>query len=113
MRKCANLLLLASSPMKTGYSSTKSKLVISMRYYRKSDLKPGLLVKDPVTNDLGFLVERFDIMKGWEHEEIWVWDMYWAGPTTDFENCMIPFIEEALLSLLNAGEWVIVEKDDE
>jgi len=99
--------------MKTGYSSTKSKLVISMRYYRKSDLKPGLLVKDPVTNDLGFLVERFDIMKGWEHEEIWVWDMYWAGPTTDFENCMIPFIEEALLSLLNAGEWIIVEKDDE
>jgi hypothetical protein len=107
------LLLPASSLMKTGYSSTKSKLVISMRYYRKSDLKPGLLVKDPVTNDLGFLVERFDIMKGWEHEEIWVWDMYWAGPTTDFENCMIPFIEEALLSLLNAGEWVIVEKDDE
>jgi len=84
-----------------------------MRYYRKNDLKPGLLVKDPVTNDLGFLVERFDIMKGWEHEEIWVWDMYWAGPTTDFENCMIPFIEEALLSLLNAGEWNIVEKDDE
>ena len=90
-----------------------SRLVINMRHYRKNDLKPGLLVKDPVTNDLGFLVERFDIMKGWEHEEIWVWDMYWTGPTTDFENCKVPFIEEALLSLLNAEEWIIVEKEDE
>lgn len=90
-----------------------SKLVTIMKIYRKSDLEPGLLIKDVETGDLGLLIERFDIMKDWNHEEVWVWDMFWTGPTTDHENMNLPFIEEALLGLLNSEEWTIIEKDDE
>jgi len=84
-----------------------------MRRYKKSDLIPGLLIKDIDSGDLGLLVRRFDIMRDWNYESVWVWDMYWSGPTTDYENRYTPFIEEVLLGLLNSDEWVIVENEDE
>lgn len=89
------------------------KLVTSMRktLYKPSDLKPGTLLKDLESGDLGFLVNRFDIMENWEEDPIWVWDMYWSGPSTDYENRHIPFIEEGILGLLNGGVWILIEKD--
>lgn len=89
------------------------KLVIYMKTppFKPSDLEDGTLIKDIDSGDLGLLVNRFDLMKDWEEEPIWVWDMYWSGPSTDHENRNVPFIESAILGLLNGGVWIVVEKD--
>jgi|TARA_R110000824_G_C15175622_1_gene673272 hypothetical protein len=80
--------------------------------YKRSDLHAGLLIKDLDSGDLGLLVSRFDLMKNWDFDEpIWVWDMFWSGPTTDNENRNVPFIEQAIVGLLNGGVWSIVESD--
>ena len=74
--------------------------------YKTEDLKPGILIRDVQTGDLGLLVERFDIfssIKG--HEPIWVWSMTWTGPATDDFNRNTPFLEEAILGLLNGSSW--------
>jgi hypothetical protein len=80
------------------------------RPYQRSDLEHGKLVKDLISGDLGVLTSRFDIMKDWgEHQPIWVWEIYWAGPSTDEDNRVVPFIEHSILGLLNGGVWLLME----
>ena len=74
--------------------------------YNARDLKAGLLIRDIQTGDLGLLIERFDIfssIKG--HDPIWVWSMTWTGPATESHNRNTPFLEEAVLGLLNGSVW--------
>jgi len=74
--------------------------------YKNEDLQAGSLIKDLDSGDLGLLIFRFDLMKSYEDEEpIWIWDMHWVGPTTDYLNKNIPFIEQAIIGLLNGGVW--------
>mgnify|MGYP003676461884 CR=1 FL=1 len=76
--------------------------------FQIEDLESGCLIKDLKSGDLGLLVRRFDLMKMHADEDpIWVWDMHWAGPATDEVNKNIPFIEEAILGLLNGGVWIL------
>ena len=80
--------------------------------YKSSDLKIGSLVRDLQTGDLGLLVERVDLFDNIEeHEPIWVWSMTWTGPTPDFRNRHVPFVEETIVGLLSGGVWEL--KDDE
>jgi hypothetical protein len=73
---------------------------------QSTDLKVGSLVRDIQTGDLGLLVERINIFQDIdEHEPVWVWEMTWAGPATDSFNRNTPFIEQAILGLLNGGVW--------
>ena len=60
--------------------------------YSNNDLGIGSLVRDVQTGDLGLLVDR-------------VWSMTWTGPATDSHNRHIPYIEEAIVGLLNGGVW--------
>ena len=81
-------------------------IVMPQKRYSAKDLKAGLLIRDIQTGDLGLLIERFDIfssIKG--HEPIWVWSMTWTGPATDDHNRNTPFLEEAVLGLLNGSSW--------
>lgn len=74
--------------------------------YRTEDLKPGMLIRDIQTGDLGLLIERFNIFATFiGHEPIWVWSMTWTGPATDEFNRNTPFLEEAVLGLLNGAAW--------
>ena len=78
--------------------------------YQSSDLEHGKLVKDLISGDLGVLTSRFDIMKDWgEEQSIWVWEIYWTGPSTDEDNRVVPFIEHGILGLLNGGVWLLME----
>ena len=80
--------------------------------YNSTDLRIGSLVRDKQTGDLGLLVERVDLFEKIDgHESIWVWAMTWTGPATDSYNRNVPFIEEAIIGLLNGGVWEL--KDDE
>ena len=80
--------------------------------YNSTDLRIGSLVRDKQTGDLGLLVERVDLFEKIDgHEQIWLWEMTWTGPATDSYNRNVPFIEEAIIGLLNGGVWEL--KDDE
>ena len=74
------------------------------------DLKPGLMVCDIASGDVGILTRRYDVMANWSNESpIWAWDMMWAGPATDEINRNTPFTEFGVLGLLNSGRWDVVE----
>ena len=74
--------------------------------YKTEELKPGMLLQDIQTGDLGLLIERFNIFSSLiGHDPVWVWSMTWTGPATDQFNRNTPFLEEAILGLLNGGVW--------
>ena len=80
--------------------------VMLQKKYSAKELKPGLLIRDVQTGDLGLLIERFNIFSSMiDHEPIWVWSMTWTGPATDEFNRNTPFLEEAVLGLLNGSAW--------
>ena len=79
--------------------------VMPQNRYKTEDLKPGLLIRDVQTGDLGLLIKKFNIFSSAEHEPIWVWAMTWTGPATDEYNRNTPFLEDAVLGLLNGGVW--------
>ena len=75
----------------------------SNRYY-ESDLYVGMVLKDVISNDVGILINRYNVMAEWSDEEaIWAWDILWTGPATDGTNRNQPYTETGLLGMINAG----------
>ena len=90
----------------------KLLIVMPTKKYSNNDLGIGSLVRDVQTGDLGLLIERADLFDNIDgHEPIWVWSMTWTGPATDSLNRHVPFVEEAIVGLLNGGVWEL--KTDE
>lgn len=82
------------------------------KIYSSDDLRIGSLIRDAQTGDLGLLIKRYNLLDGYSHEEpIWIWEMTWTGPATDSFNRNTPFVEQALVGLLNGGVWEL--KSDE
>lgn len=80
--------------------------VMPKKRYSAEDLNIGTLVRDVQTGDLGLLVKRVDLFKFVNDQEpLWVWSMTWTGPATDAFNRNTPFIENAIIGLLNGGVW--------
>jgi len=73
------------------------------RYY-SDDLRAGMVFKDVVSNDVGVLVKRHDVMSDWEDTPpVWAWDILWTGPCTDGTNRNQVYTETGLLGMINAG----------
>ena len=86
--------------------------VMPQKIYNSSDLRVGSLIRDIQTGDLGLLVRRYNLFDESSTEEpVWVWEMTWTGPATDSFNRHTPFVEQALIGLLNGGVWEL--KGDE
>jgi hypothetical protein len=86
--------------------------VMPQKRYHSKDLKPGLLIRDVQTGDLGLLVDRFNIFEHYgDHDPLWVWNMTWTGPATDDYNRNTPYLEEAVLGLINGSTWEIRGND--
>ena len=82
------------------------------KIYTSRDLKAGSLIRDKQTGDLGLLVKKCNLFHESSTEEpVWVWEMAWTGLATDSFNRYTPFVEQALISLLNGGVWEL--KGDE
>ena len=87
-----------------------SKLIV---FYDSNEVQISGGVSRSDSTDYGVVFKGF----GWHvqkidgHEPIWVWAMTWTGPATDSYNRNVPFIEEAIIGLLNGGVWEL--KDDE
>lgn len=82
------------------------------RRHSPDDLKVGTLIQDLQTNDLALLTKRVDIFESVaDQEPLWIWEITWAGPLTESYNRYMPFIEEAILGLLDGGVWEIKGDD--
>lgn len=82
--------------------------VMSKKKYNQSCLSVGTLIKDKDCGDLALLTKRVNLFeKIDEQEPVWFWEMVWTGPTTNSSNRNVPFVEEAILGLLNSGDWEI------
>jgi hypothetical protein len=91
-----------------------AKLIIVMpqKKHKTEDLKVGTLIRDVQTGDLALLIKRVDLFKEMdEHPPLWIWEITWTGPATDSLNRHMPFIEEAVLGLLDGGVWEIKGDD--
>tara|TARA_A100000172_G_scaffold81156_1_gene73428 strand:- start:6776 stop:7039 length:264 start_codon:yes stop_codon:yes gene_type:complete len=83
-----------------------------LRKHSPSDLKAGILIQDIQTGDLALLIKRVDLFEFVEDEQpLWIWEITWTGPATDSYNRHMPFIEEAVLGLLDGGVWEIKGDD--
>jgi hypothetical protein len=82
------------------------------RRHSPDDLKVGTLIQDLQTNDLALLTKRVDIFESVaDQEPLWIWEITWTGPLTESYNRYMPFIEEAILGLLDGGVWEIKGDD--
>jgi len=78
------------------------------KIYNKDALVIGTLIKDVDSGDLGLLAKRNNLFEEVEgHEPIWFWEIVWTGPATNSSNRYVPFVEDAILGLLNSGDWEI------
>ena len=78
-------------------------------------LKPGGVVIDHKTGDVGLLVERYDIIEHLpitsrtvEYEGsgcIWAWEIFWSGPDSDKNNRYFPYTETGIHNMIRAGTF--------
>jgi hypothetical protein len=85
--------------------------VMPLKKHNPDDLKVGTLVQDIQTGDLALLIRRTDLFEYAEQQPLWIWEIIWTGPATDSHNRHMPFIEDAIIGLLDGGVWEI-KKDD-
>ena len=87
-------------------------------------LKPGDIVIDEATGDVGLLVNRYclfeppeEYFSDFEMREyqtsdlrLWAWDIYWAGPTgsDSSSNRYQPYTEEGLINLVKTGTFILI-----
>lgn len=87
-------------------------IVMPLKKHKIEDLKVGTLIRDVQTGDLALLIKRADLFKEMEDQSpLWIWEITWTGPATDSHNRHMPFIEEAVLGLLDGGVWEIKGDD--
>jgi len=82
------------------------------------ELKPGGVIIDHKTGDVGLLVSRYDIMdhlpitsRTVEYEGsgcVWAWDILWSGPAADKNNRYFPYTEGGLLNMIRCGTFEYV-----
>lgn len=86
-------------------------------------LKPGDIVIDAATGDVGLLVNRYCLFEPpeayyTEHElskyekveiRLWAWDVYWTGPDSASVagSRYQPYTEEGLINLIKTGTFII------
>ena len=86
--------------------------VMPLKKHSVSDLKTGTLIRDTQTGDLALLIKRVDLFSETDDQEaLWIWEITWTGPATDSWNRHMPYIEEAVLGLLDGGVWEIKGDD--
>ena len=74
------------------------------------ELKPGGVIIDHETGDVGLLVRRYDIIEHLplssrtvDYEgngRIWAWEIFWSGPEADKNNRYFPYTEAGLLNMI-------------
>ena len=89
----------------------------------KSIFKIGDIIVDTLTQEIGLLVERYDVFEDYWDEiddygdddmgPIWAWQILWSGsktPTTK-TNRYSAYTEVGLVSLVNEGEFELIQED--
>ena len=75
-------------------------------------LKPGFLIKDIKTGGLGILINKTNLFKNLpDREPIWVWEIYWAGSITKYQNQNTFFVERVVFGFILGGAWVVFRGD--
>ena len=80
-------------------------------------LKPGGVIIDHKTGEIGLLVRRYDIIEHlplsldmiYDHDEgLWAWEILWSGINSDKNNRYFPYTETGLLNMIRAGTFEYV-----
>ena len=68
--------------------------------------QPGDIVIDMVTEEIGLLIERFDIL---EHSSadlrnrVYAWEIIWTGQLVRADNRCMPYTENGLIRCIKDG----------
>ena len=87
----------------------------AIQYVDNVELKPGGVIIDHETGDVGLLVSRYDIMDhlpmtlDFGHKDddyrVWAWEILWSGPAADKNNRYFPYTESGLLNMIQTGTF--------
>ena len=87
--------------------------VMPQKKFKTEDLKIGTLIRDVQTGDLALLVQRVNLFDSTDNKDsLWIWELIWTGPATDYYNRNTPFMEESIIGLLNSSVWEIISVDE-
>lgn len=67
---------------------------------------PGDIVIDTITEEIGLLIERFDILEhADEHlrDRVFAWEIVWTGRLTSADNRYMPYTENGLTRCIKDG----------
>ena len=88
----------------------------------ESVFKIGDVVIDTLTNEVGLLVERYDIFSDYVSHEtdfelpshIWAWEILWSGGKTALTKIKRKnsYTEQGLIQLVRRGDFKLVKVDD-
>ena len=76
--------------------------------------QPGDIVIDATTEEIGLLVERFDIL---EHasadlrNRVYAWEIIWTGKSTGADNRWMPYTENGLARCIKDGTLIHIPSE--
>ncbi len=81
-------------------------------------LKPGGVIIDHKTGEVGLLVRRYDIIEHiplsldviYDHDDdgLWAWEILWSGTNADKNNRYFPYTETGLVNMIRSGTFEYV-----
>jgi len=82
------------------------------------NLKIGDLIVDASTEEVGLLVERYNVLEEvYDGEEyvVWAWDIIWTGPeveaATEVSNRHHSYTEFGLINLIRTGTFTLYKNN--
>jgi len=67
---------------------------------------PGDIVVDTVTEEVGLLIERFDILEHADEylrDRVFAWEIVWTGKLTSVDKRYMPYTENGLIRCIKDG----------
>jgi hypothetical protein len=79
------------------------------------ELRPGGVIIDHKTGEVGLLLDRYDIISHLPvtsrtveyegHDRIWAWEIFWTGSNAEKNNRYFPYTETGLHNMIRAGTF--------
>jgi|TARA_R100000152_G_C6669905_1_gene106497 hypothetical protein len=70
------------------------------------EFQPGDIVIDTVTEEIGLLVERFDVLEHASEDlqsRVFAWEIVWTGKLSRPDNRYMPYTENGLIKCIKDG----------
>ena len=80
------------------------------------EFQPGDIVIDTMTEEVGLLIERFDVLEFASEDlqsRVFAWEVVWTGKTTREDNRFMPYTENGLIKCIKDGMLLHISSEED